>query len=1290
MIEEENIWAEKIANALVSFQQFLKKFKQVIKDENIQNQQENNKSRNIIYAFRKFNLECYIIDKIHFDNFCSAINYEDTSQLLSFINDEDKNKFKQTIKNLLIENKYNPDGKNIKLYSEEESLKKIINNFNNYTFLNKEILVDGMKVPEENLKNKKILLSKNENNTSLLNIQEYFIMTINIIKKSIIKEKENKEKKEQNEEKKEEIKNKEEIKPKTIKKGMDNIYYVEDITKKIFILFYKKDEFINKKIEKKIVDPYNFKNYYLINKDWLNEYKSYFLYDTIIRKLDKNFKDYSYKRIKTEINDIAKDKIRQIKLFNETIIPDDLKDITKLETKIKIIKINNKDMENDIELETKDVEDDIENSYNIPSEFEIINYDIYDLLIKEKFLEQFNEEIENKLCYQILLGNRQVIIKNKASKDIKEKDIFLNELLIFEKNKNDNNGTYILKYILNYEKKVNSYEELGIILNKGLDNYLINKKIKLGENNSSENILDENSNVLGKIININIDQNLIKTVNYMIDNNINEIIDNIEDKNKIILDKHENNININKKELDKINKNIEKYKIIKENQQDLDFNQNEINIINSDDNNIIKANDKNNKNKIEISFDDFKNKLKNINFDILSKNIINNIGDHTNLDIYPLNSDTIEPNLNCNKVLEVVLMDEIEYSNYKNLINKFEKYKKEKKSKKQPNKYEELTKYIKDNKIIIPDNIKLVNNYETCLNSLNNDKKFFILNKSNIIVENTDKIYYFFYDSNPYIYFKENRQILKVILKNKNHELVKLEIYKQQETKEDYLNHLRVISDKNNIKNYKMSKKDIYKYYLINDKWIDFIQNTNKKTKYQKNVNLIPKFNENALGYKYPIDFDIIIINEKNKSIIENMNKYIDVKKEDIENIIEYEIFFLNNKLNQTYICIIKGSKIYFYTLKKNTYNIYFVIDYTKEEIKNRELQGNLLKSSIELYLKFMVLNNTEPYKLFDIEFNNIGSLISLQKEKIEILEDNNYMKRLSKDDINIYSVLSCFANIKEFKEYIPLKKDLITIKDSLFFRFFQILRIFLKYEKENVQEDGVKIETEIEKKCEELYFNFLVELENISNKENNKINILGNIELIIKFLILRLQKDIYKFKFEGEYSYGEALFPDSTNNKRTFIQDLFFFELLQECECEKNETFEIKYYLKFDLKEKDNKIEVKTLFEKLNEDSKCECPKNKIKRKITSLPKYLLLIINSSEEKNKIVFNKDIDINKYCNISSGKVNYELHSFIDFKKEYFYRSYKDNKWYKCNELINFDYNIYKEQHIPNLLIYKKK
>ena len=325
-----------------------------------------------------------------------------------------------------------------------------------------------------------------------------------------------------------------------------------------------------------------------------------------------------------------------------------------------------------------------------------------------------------------------------------------------------------------------------------------------------------------------------------------------------------------------------------------------------------------------------------------------------------------------------------------------------------------------------------------------------------------------------------------------------MEIYKQQETKEDYLNHLRVISDKNNIKNYKMSKKDINKYYLINDKWIDFIQNANKKTKYQKNVNLIPKFNENALGYKYPIDFDIIIINEKNKSIIENMNKYIDVKKDDIENIIEYEIFFLDNKLNQTYICIIKGSKIYFYTLKKNIYNIYFVIDYTSEEIKNRELQGNLLKSSIELYLKFMVLNNTEPYKLFDIEFNNIGSLISLQKEKIEILEDNNYMERLSKDDENIYSVLSCFANIKEFKEYIPLKKDLIKIKDSLFFRFFQILRIFLKYEKENVQEDGIKIETEIEKKCEELYFNFLVELENISNKENNKINILGNIELII------------------------------------------------------------------------------------------------------------------------------------------------------------------------------------------------
>ena len=94
MMEDENLLSEKMTNALIAFQEFLKKFKQVIKDETISNDKENNPRINITYTFREFNLECYIIDKIYFSEFCTAINYNEIADILSNINDESINKCK--------------------------------------------------------------------------------------------------------------------------------------------------------------------------------------------------------------------------------------------------------------------------------------------------------------------------------------------------------------------------------------------------------------------------------------------------------------------------------------------------------------------------------------------------------------------------------------------------------------------------------------------------------------------------------------------------------------------------------------------------------------------------------------------------------------------------------------------------------------------------------------------------------------------------------------------------------------------------------------------------------------------------------------------------------------------------------------------------------------------------------------------------------------------------------------------------------------------------------------------
>ena len=230
-MEEERIdkQAEIMTNSIISFLKFFNNFNQVIKDDIIETKSN---IFDISYNFRKFNLECYIIDKKYFDEFCEAINYKEILKILSIINEENKEQCKQIIKNKLIEDDFDINIKDIVFYASQEDLKKIVYNFNNYSFLTKEILVDWMGIPMEKLKSKKILVSKNEKNTTLFNIEEKFAMSINIFKK--------------------EKKKKEEEKDVKINKNPKDINYVENITKRIFILLYKKDELINKNIEKNI------------------------------------------------------------------------------------------------------------------------------------------------------------------------------------------------------------------------------------------------------------------------------------------------------------------------------------------------------------------------------------------------------------------------------------------------------------------------------------------------------------------------------------------------------------------------------------------------------------------------------------------------------------------------------------------------------------------------------------------------------------------------------------------------------------------------------------------------------------------------------------------------------------------------------------------------------------------------------------------------------------------------------------------------------------------------------
>ena len=1287
---KEDTQTEIILKGLISFQNFLKDFKQVVKDDIIE---KKNNRFDISYNFRKFNLECYIIDKKYFDEFCKAINYKEISKILSIINEENTEKCKQIIKNKLIENNFNIDVKDIIFYADQEDLKKIVGHFNNYSFLNKEFLIYCMGVPEEKLNSKKIYVSKNEKNTTLLNIQQNFTMTINIIKKDS-------EKKEE-EEKKEKINKK----PK-------NIYYVDDITKKIFVLLYKKDELINKKIKKKLKCPYNFKNYYLINKEWIKLYKQNFLYDEIINKIQQEYKNYSYKRIKTELDNIIKYKIGQIKLYSKSEIEPGLKEASKLLAKIKTIN-ENKEIKNnnineqifDLEIETKDIEQDLARAYDIPYKFEIIDEDIYQLLKKEEFLENFNEKIENQLCYQILFGNNQIIIKNKASEKFEDKDNYSNELLFYEKNdiKENNDDNYLLEFILNYEKKINFYEELEKIIQKGLKTYIINTGINL-ENNYIENIiLDHNSNVLGKIFNVNINFDKIN----MIDNKNDEIqndIYNICDEDKI------QNIN----EIQHIEINISKNK---------KSNKNNYNYINSN----LEKKENLEKNKYHYNEISKERKIIILNiYNSLINSIYFNRKFFSEFNLNRLSEDELENIFKTKRYndnfYEIILMDEDKYNTFKNKYN-FDELNNIFNTFKTNNVLNRINKNIKmlnflnfidvkENKLKIDKKFILNYNYESCLENINKNKNFVLLNSEYFpkISEN-DSIYYFLHKNKPYIFFRKEKKILKVKIKNDNENgknlFCNLFVYNidNKNKVSEYLQSLKELM--NDFKNNKFEKRKklINEYYLINDNWINYAENLikNKDDNYIKE-SFNPTNKHDSLNFEYPINFFIVRNDEKNKLMLETLIKNFNINHEEI-NIKKISIIE-NDKI---YICVIIDNIAYFYQNEiekekennKKKLNLFFLIKFSNKNIIEKEII-EITETGVVPYINLRIFNHNEPYKLIDINLNEIGNLFLLKdKKNIIKLEINNssFMnaKNINMNCEKLHSFLICMIKIINLEDLILIKNNLnLKLNTDFFSNFCKVLGIikrnYTKFLEQIISEDKRE---KIKNEYEEVYDVFISQVQELSNEEDK--NIFDNMSLLIKKIILKLQKELYKFKCNDEFNYDDKKFLNENikiNNDKTIFQKLFFFEIeisKKNCSCQIKKLYQLKYYLEFYLNDKDeNSMEIISLFNKLKRKEKCSlCGKElEIKESLISLPEYLIIIVYDTNKTITTKPSEKIDIKPFCNnMEESIIEYEL---IILTNEVFNPIIKFNKqkkviWMKGSKSVDFKIN----RKMPNLLIYKK-
>ena len=462
---EEDKNAERIGKGIISYFEFKKDFKTIKEDFIINNEskekEENEQENNDIFIFREFDKECYIIDKEYFDEFKKAVNFEEITKILEPLTEANKEKFMKELKEHLLKNPYLPKVDNIKIYSEIEELKEIANKFSKFSFVNKKLLCDAMSIPLIKLENKQLKVSKNKNSTCIMSFSNNYTLFIKTKKDEVSEYK--------------------------------NLYYVKDLTKKIFILFYFNEKIIQNKLKKRIKDIYNFEKYYLINNNWIKEYKNFFLYDFVIKKFKEVYNNYkdkdelseenldsedndfvtSYKKTILNFKEIIKD-MGQITLYSDTVVDNEIRNAKKLIPVIDKTLIKSQ-VKSKTDYEQETVEPELTDIYiNTPSDFYLIDDNILGLLEREEFFINFDNELKNNIESQVLIGNDNIILRNIPYCENDENYLNLNEYLIYLDKKDTikyladedskNNQCFILYYVLFYNTNKSFFNFVLFIL----------------------------------------------------------------------------------------------------------------------------------------------------------------------------------------------------------------------------------------------------------------------------------------------------------------------------------------------------------------------------------------------------------------------------------------------------------------------------------------------------------------------------------------------------------------------------------------------------------------------------------------------------------------------------------------------------------------------------------------------------------------------------------------------------------------------------------------------------------
>ena len=995
-------------------------------------------------------------------------------------------------------------------------------------------------------------------------------------------------------------------------------------------------------------------NFFLINKDWLIQFKSKLNYsnilnqdkienlDNIINKMFNNYKinDLNLLDIKTiNQNNII---FNYLKEKNSDIVYKFFANYTLIYKDIwyKLIKFFNWDLEIKINAfflkNNKIILKYDENNFEIA---EILNYSINQKLLVCIYKNYNNssiikEIIDNGIDAFYQKYNINILIKNQSSQDLidySNNNLKLGKIINIGAAKDNLNEFTFLSY---EELNKNNIDKLKLGLNKLInkinnDNQIINKIINIQNNNGnkkqSEVIKDNNDEkeksdtfkMLKQAFNNNEtispnEQNNIDKLDNLNNNRLyNEI--NINPKNNNFLNNNfiENNININAVNIQNQNidnKNMNKF---------INYNNN------NNQNNII--------NKVGININNFKindnmNNKDNMNNEF-NFNINNNINNNLNNNI----------NFNMNNVINNSLYNNINYNmdnNINNNINNNNNY--------------NFNNSVNNKNMNNNTNYNMINFMNNHMNNINN---FNINNYANNVSGGLNN------DNN-------NMNNVSGSMNNENNNMYRMNYNMNMEENMNYNNNMNAIIN-NKVNNNQMILNNNFnnnKLILNENNNMNQIKNNNFNEN-NMNINNMNKVNYNNIINTNNIGYNIMNINnlnlmKKNNNYIINSN--VDNNNLNLNNMNAINNMNLSNMNNQNNMFIFNNNQNNFY-----------------QNFNNNNMNNNMAN---QLFMQNIYIESILSVILCLYNCDNITQKFLYHSKYNEIIKKNTLIAPIYAKII--YSFQNGISNHKQYlyrlKDIMDKNINLISYDPKNIFEFIieglhKELKVPYKKKNFNLVNLGLR-------KLQYDYF-----LNNTFYPEKTSVianNLFGGREINIhckSCQTINYEYDIFKFI---EFSIEEIYYKKNEKNINFIIKQE---NELEEKKININDCFD--YYINFQ--------QIKNNYFCFN------CQNNResfFYYRLIKLPNILILVLNRKTKiKIKVDFDEDLDISKFLEFNVQSKQYKLIGIISFLEENntyltILKNKNDRQWYKYKDdyiskvrFIDSKDNI---NNIPYMLFYQ--